>query len=56
MPLNTIAHDVLLFASAHPPLMNLICLQVNLEEIFAGGTPVFVVLDAGLPGSSGVEE
>lgn len=32
---------VLLFTSSHPSLMNLICLQSNLQEIFAGETSVF---------------
>lgn len=34
--------------------MNLICLQTNLKEIFAGEALMFVVLDGGIPVSSGV--
>lgn len=30
---------------AIPPLMNLICLQTNLKEIFAGETLMFAVLE-----------
>lgn len=45
---------LLVFTSSHPPLMNLICLQTNLKEIFAGETLMFVVLDGGIPASSGV--
>lgn len=32
---------MLVFTSSHPFLMNGICLQSNLQEIFAGETPVF---------------
>lgn len=32
---------MLVFTSSHPPLMNLICLQTNLKEIFAGETLMF---------------
>lgn len=42
------------FTSSHSSLINLICLQSNLQEIFAGETLMFVVLDEGIPVSSGV--
>lgn len=38
---------MLLFTCSHLPLMNLICLQTNLKEIFARETLMFVVLDGG---------
>lgn len=43
---------MLLFTTSHPTVMNLICLQTNLKEIFAGETLMFVVLDGGIPVSS----
>lgn len=45
---------MLVFTTSHPPLMNLICLQTNLKEIFAEEPLMFVVLDGGIPASSGV--
>lgn len=51
---KTHTQGMLLFTFTHPPLMNLICLQTNLKEIFARETLMFVVLDGGIPVSSGV--
>lgn len=50
----THTHTQGMFTFSHPPLMNLICLQTNLKEIFASETLMFVVLDGGIPVSSGV--